>query len=128
MNAENKKLLAVDDSALSRRIVSEAAGVLGLETIEAPNGDDALSALDEHGHDIVIIVLDWHMPGMSGVEVLAEIKSDPRHKRIPVVMLTTEIEEECVSSALEAGATDYISKPFSQEDFITAIERVLQHG
>ena len=115
------KLLAVDDSAMIRRIISDSAEVMGLDVIEAEDGIEAMKILAKSGADISLVLLDWHMPHMSGLDVLKKIKADDKLSKIPVMMVTTESERESILTAIREGADNYLCKPFAVEDLITKI-------
>ncbi|MCL4305770.1 response regulator [bacterium] len=108
-------ILSVDDSTTIRRIVRRSCEELGHFVLEAPDGITALAVLAEQSQDISLVVLDWNMPGMSGLDVLKVIKSDPATRHIVVMMLTSEADMNYVSEALAAGAQNYLTKPFSQQ-------------
>ncbi len=122
------KILTVDDSATMRKIIAGAAGVMGVETLGAPNGEEALKILEQSGADIGLILLDVNMPVMNGLEALKRIKADPRWSGIPVMMVTSESEREKVIEAIEAGASSYLAKPFAPEDLIKKIMQNLGQG
>jgi len=122
------KLLTVDDSAMMRKIVADAAAVTGFDVLEAENGDEALKILDAEAKDIAIVLLDWNMPGMNGLEVLKKIKSNKRIAKIPVMMVTTESERANILKAIQAGAANYLAKPFAMEDLITKIMQTVGAG
>ncbi|MCL1940367.1 MAG: response regulator [Synergistaceae bacterium] len=115
------KILSVDDSVVVRKIIRSAIGVLGHDFIEAEDGEEALSLLETEYSDIGLILLDWNMPGLNGYEVLLTLKEDERYKDIPVMMVTTESEKSNIVSAVRAGAINYLTKPFSNEDLLTKI-------
>ena len=115
------RILSVDDSAVVRKIIKSVIGVLGYDFIEAEDGEDALLMLETEYNDIGLILLDWNMPGLSGYEVLRALKEDERYKDIPVMMVTTESEKSNILSAIRAGAANYLTKPFSNEDLLTKI-------
>lgn len=114
------KILSVDDSKLVRLYMKNAADVLGYEFVEAADGTEALSVL-EGEEDVGLILLDWHMPEMDGMTLLKTLKADDRYKDIPVTMVTTEVERDNVVEAIEAGAKNYVMKPFTQEKLIGKI-------
>ena len=115
------KILSVDDSTVVRKIIRSAIGVLGHDFAEAEDGEEALSLLETEYSDIGLILLDWNMPGLNGYEVLLILKEDERYKDIPVMMVTTESEKSNIVSAVRAGAINYLTKPFSNEDLLTKI-------
>lgn len=122
------KVLSVDDSSIMRKIIRSAVDRLGYEFLDAENGNKAMELLSEHYSDIILILLDWNMPDKDGFSTLEEIRSDERFKDIPVMMVTTEAERGNIVKALKAGATHYVTKPFSQEDLLTKMMECLGMG
>jgi two-component system chemotaxis response regulator CheY len=106
--------IVVDDSRAIRMILSRALRELGYEVREAGNGAEALAALHS-GPPAGLVMADWNMPVMDGLELLRRIRASAEFGKVPVVMVTTEAEVEQMSTALEAGATEYIMKPFTKE-------------
>lgn len=123
-----KKVLSVDDSGVMRRIIGRTVDVLGYGFLEASNGLEALDVIAKNHEDIALIILDVNMPEMDGFEVLTRIKADPVYKPIPVMMLTTESERSRIIQAIQAGAVNYICKPFQQEDLTVKIAESLGEG
>ena len=115
------KLLVVDDSAIIRKIIKAAADVLQMDTIEAEDGVEALEKLAEYYEEIDLILLDWNMPELNGYDVLVEIKSNDRYKHIPVMMVTTEGQKSNIVAAVRAGASNYLTKPFTVEELESKI-------
>ena len=115
------KILTVDDSATMRRIIAGAASVMGIETLGAGNGLEALKILEKEGDSISLVLLDVNMPEMNGIEALKRIKADPRWSKIPVMMVTSESERAHVIEAIQSGASSYLAKPFAPEDLIKKI-------
>lgn len=105
-------ILTVDDSTTIRRIVKRALEEQGLEVFEAADGAAGLKVLEEHLSKIQLVILDWNMPGMTGIEVLKAIKANPATKDVVVMMLTSEADQNFVAEALKAGAQNYLTKPF----------------
>ncbi len=123
-----RKVLVVDDSRMMLRIIAGAVEMLDYKPVKAPGGKVAMSILEQYYHDIALVLLDWNMPEMDGMDVLLAIKSDERFASIPVMMVTTESEAENVVKAIRAGAQNYLRKPFSQQDLATRIKECLQQG
>lgn len=117
------KILSVDDSRIVRKIIKTTVEVLGHEVIEAEDALEAFAYLEENENynEVDLILLDWNLPGMSGYEMLRELKSDERFEHIPVIMVTSEIERSNVAMAVNAGAADYLTKPFSSEELLVKI-------
>lgn len=116
-----KKILSVDDSAIIRKIVHSAVDRLGYDFLEAADGQEAMEMMPEHYQDVELIILDWNMPNKDGFQTLEELKGDSRFADIPVMMLTTESERTNVIRAIKAGAKNYLTKPFNQEDLVVRI-------
>ena len=110
------KILAVDDSMLVRRIVASASSVIGAECVGAPDGLIALGALEADPEGFSLVCLDWNMPNMNGLDFLIRIRADERWKSLPVLMLTTEGSRDAIITAIKAGATAYMTKPFFEKD------------
>lgn len=122
-----QKILAVDDSKMMLRIISSTIEMLGYETIKASNGKEALSILKQEPN-IILVLLDWNMPELDGMETLKAIKSNEQLKSLPVMMVTTEGEKRSVVKAIQAGAKHYLTKPFNQQDLATRIMECLDSG
>ncbi len=109
-----RKALVVDDSRSMRAILSKQLRELGFTVVEVPGGTEALRALDGQG-PFDLVLLDWNMPEMDGHEVLTLIRCQEAYKDVRVMMVTTESEMSQVSVTLEAGANEYLMKPFDRE-------------
>ena len=121
------KVLVVDDSAIMRKVITQFLEMLGHDSVPAANGIDAFERLKEH-EDVRLILLDWNMPEMNGIEFLREIKVRPGLSEIPVIMLTTESERRKMIEAIEAGAKHYLTKPFQPETLATKILQCVGDG
>ncbi|SFH05486.1 Serine phosphatase RsbU, regulator of sigma subunit [Palleronia marisminoris] len=119
-------ILLVDDSSLQRRVLAAALRGTPFTVIEAASGEEALDLCRETPPDIV--VSDWMMPGMSGLDLCAALRSDLREDYIYFIILTTKTGTEDLATALSIGADDFVSKPLSHQELlarITAGERIL---
>lgn len=122
------KILTVDDSRMIRMIIVNTLKSLGYEALEAANADKALEVLQISSNEIGLILLDWNMPGMNGYDLLKLIKSSDKYKHIPVMMVTTEGERKNVIKAIQSGADNYLTKPFTPEDLSIKIMECLGIG
>lgn len=108
------KILVVDDFSTMRRIVKNILKQLGYENLdEAEDGQQALSKLKGSSYDFV--VTDWNMPNMTGLELCSAIRADDSLKEVPVLFVTAEAQKENIIQAVQAGASNYIVKPFTAE-------------
>ncbi len=107
------KALVVDDSRAMRRIIAKYLVELGFEVHEAGSGLEALVQAPKIP-GLSFILLDWNMPEMDGRTLLERLRADPDFADIPVMMVTTESEMEQVEVALQAGASEYLMKPFDR--------------
>ena len=118
----SKTILTIDDSASIRQMVAMTLKSAGLTVIEAGNGLEGYNkATTETVH---AVVTDLNMPVMNGLEFLKKFRQHSAGKGIPVILLTTESDEELKRQAKEAGATGWIVKPFKQEQLLAVIKKV----
>ena len=111
------KALVIDDSKAMRMIIGKTLRQAGLEVHEAGNGREALERLEEIGSADVILG-DWNMPEMNGLDFVKAVRAHESHKTIPLIRVTTETEIEQMTKALEAGANEYLMKPFHKEALV----------
>jgi two-component system, chemotaxis family, chemotaxis protein CheY len=109
--------LVVDDSRAMRSVLGRIVRELGFEVVEAANGRDALERMQE-GLRPRFVLVDWNMPQMSGLEFVQSVRSDTTHEAAKLMMVTTEIESTQVQRALDAGADEYLMKPFTREALV----------
>jgi two-component system, chemotaxis family, chemotaxis protein CheY len=110
--------LIVDDSRAIRRILSGMLTDIGFAVAEASHGKEALAHLQAHATSPSrphLVLVDWNMPEMNGLELVQAVRRDDRFASIPLMMVTTETEMAQVLRALEAGAQEYVMKPFTKE-------------
>lgn len=108
------KILVVDDSKTIRMIIGRTLTALGYQVAEAGNGKEALNAVRADG-EIRLALVDWNMPEMNGLEFVQAVRADDAIKALPIMMVTTESEMGNVKKALEAGANEFVMKPFTKE-------------
>jgi two-component system chemotaxis response regulator CheY len=113
--------LVIDDSRAMRSVLGRIVRDLGFEVVEATNGCDALDQL-RAGLRPRLVLVDWNMPQMGGLEFVQHVRSDPTHVDSTLMMVTTEIETTQVQRALEAGADEYLMKPFTREALVEKLE------
>lgn len=109
------KLLVVDDSSTMRRIIKNTLARLGYKDIlEGEDGLQGWNVLNENT-DIGMLITDWNMPEMNGLELVKKVRGDARFKDLPIIMVTTEGGKAEVITALKAGVNNYIVKPFTPQ-------------
>ena len=116
-------VLAVDDSASMRQMVTFTLKTAGYEVIEAVDGVDALAKAKDKQVDVV--VSDVNMPNMDGIQLIAELRALPQYKFTPMLMLTTESGGDKKTEGKAAGATGWIIKPFNPEQLVKTVKKVL---
>jgi len=116
-------VLVADDDEDIRELVAFRLGQAGFDVVAAQDGPSALEATREHKPDL--IVLDVMMPGMSGLDVCREIRRDDRLAHVPVILLTAKAQQADVQQGFDAGAWDYVTKPFSPRELMARVDAVL---
>jgi two-component system chemotaxis response regulator CheY len=119
-----KTILVVDDSRIMRNIVKNTFAAMNIPSqfVEASNGKDALVQLEKQAVDLVL--LDWNMPELSGLEFLKRVRAMEKYKALPIIMVTSEAARYNVIEALKNGATDYIIKPVNEKNFREKISKI----
>jgi two-component system chemotaxis response regulator CheY len=119
------KILVVDDFSTMRRIIKNLLRDLGFQNItEADDGKTALPILKQGG--IEFLVTDWNMPGMTGIELIGEVRKDPKLAHIPILMVTAEAKREQIIAAAQAGVNGYVVKPFTATVLKEKIEKIFE--
>jgi two-component system chemotaxis response regulator CheY len=125
MNEKNIKVLVVDDFATMRKVVRNLLKQVGYEDIvEAEDGVMALKALKSQKIDV--IVSDWNMPNMTGLELLKAVRADAELAKTPFLMVTAEALQDNVVAAVKAGVNNYIVKPFTAEVLNEKIKKIME--
>ena len=114
------RALVIDDSRTVRAIVGKILRDEGLEVVEAANGREGLERLRE-GPGAELVLVDWNMPEMNGLEFIKAVRADAAYDAVRIMMVTTETEQEQVVRALEAGANEYVMKPFTREILVAKL-------
>jgi two-component system chemotaxis response regulator CheY len=109
------RALVVDDSRAMRTILARILGGLGFEVLQAADGREALAILNREHPTIPLVLSDWNMPEMDGLQFVKAVRADALFAEVRVVMVTTETHIEQMVIALSAGANEYIMKPFTAE-------------
>jgi two-component system chemotaxis response regulator CheY len=121
----NMKVLVVDDFATMRRIVKNILNQIGFKNIiEADDGSSALEVLKKDKVDL--IMSDWNMPKMTGLELLKAVRSDESMKDMPFLMVTAEGQKDSVVQTVQAGVSDYIVKPFTADTVKEKLEKMFK--
>ncbi|MDR5899419.1 phosphate regulon transcriptional regulator PhoB [Halomonas vilamensis] len=119
-----KTVLIVDDEAPIREMIAVALEMADYRVLEADNAQDAHAMVVDHQPDLLL--LDWMMPGTSGIELARRLKREKTTAELPIIMLTAKGEENNKIQGLEAGADDYITKPFSPRELVARLKAVLR--
>jgi two-component system chemotaxis response regulator CheY len=125
MFESNTKILVVDDFSTMRRIIKNILNQLGFENIE--EAEDGAQAFDKvKGGEFGFVITDWNMPNVDGLTFLKKVRSDPKVKGLPVLMVTAEAEKGKVVSAIQAGVDNYIVKPFTAEVLKAKMDNIIE--
>ncbi|WP_299636782.1 phosphate regulon transcriptional regulator PhoB [uncultured Ruegeria sp.] len=124
MSADQPTVLVVEDEMAQREVLAYNLEAEGFRVSRAANGDEAMLLVDEDSPDI--IVLDWMMPNLSGIEVCRRLKSRPDTRSIPIIMLSARSEEVDKVRGLETGADDYVVKPYSVIELMARVRTQLR--
>ena len=121
-----KTVLIVDDEAPIREMIAVALEMADYRVLEADNAQTAHAMIVDHQPDLLL--LDWMMPGTSGIELARRLKRETATSELPIILLTAKGEEDNKILGLEAGADDYITKPFSPRELVARLKAVLRRS
>jgi two-component system chemotaxis response regulator CheY len=124
MGYEIRKVMVVDDSSVMRQIIKNNLKQLGFELenlFDAEDGEEALGKIEE---GVDLIISDWNMPKMTGIDFLKAVRSDGVLKEIPFLMVTSEADKEKIMEAVQAGVNQYIVKPFNANQLEEKIREI----
>lgn len=116
----NARILVVDDQETNVQVIGNMLGQLGFEIVPVTSGEQALRRLSAHPADLIL--LDVLMPGMDGFEVCSRIMAQPQHTQTPIIFLSAADDKAFIVRALEAGAVDYVTKPFNKAELISRVK------
>jgi len=119
-------VLIVDDEVAISEMIRFALEQAGMQAQGAGNAYEALICINDHRPDIIL--MDWMMPGVSGIELTRRLRKDPGTEDIPIIMLTARVTEDDKVAGLEAGTDDYLIKPFSPRELVARIKAVLRRS
>lgn len=120
------KILIIEDEAAIRQLLRFSLEPAGFSVTEAENTDLAFQAVKKNKPDLILV--DWMLPGLSGVEFIKQLKAKESTRHIPVILLTARAEENNKLQGFDAGADDYVTKPFSPAELIARIKTILRRG
>lgn len=118
-----KLIMVIDDSPSLREVVSISLKTAGYEVLEAGDGKDALTKLD--GRKVHLMICDVNMPVMDGISFVKQVKQLPRHRFVPIIMLTTESRESRKVEGQVAGAKAWVVKPFRPDQMLQAVAKLV---
>ncbi len=121
-----KSILLADDEESLRILVYATLDYPDYEIVEASDGDEAIELARRHHPDLM--VLDWMMPGKTGVEVTAELRRESATRDTPIILLTAKNQQDDMSAAFETGVTSYLVKPFSPAELLGKVREFLGEG
>jgi two-component system chemotaxis response regulator CheY len=119
-----KRIMSIDDSPSLRQMVALTLESAGYEVVEASDARDAVNKLG--GREFHLFLTDLNMPGMDGIELTRTLRAMAEYRFVPIVLLTTESQQEKKMQGKAAGATGWIVKPFKPEDLLATVKRVMR--
>lgn len=129
MTEKAKVAVVIDDMIATLALMDELLKRLGFDVKQTDSGKSGLEVIRNmtmSGSSPTVVFLDWHMPGMSGIDVLKKLKADPATRNVPVIMISAEEQTANLLEAIELGASDYIIKPISEQSLTEKVRRALQ--
>lgn len=124
MNNMSKQILIVDDSESIREVLAFSLANAGYEVLVACDGLDALKYFD--GRTIDLVLTDYHMPKLNGLELILKVRQLESYKFVPLLVLTTENQVGMIKEARECGATGWLTKPFNTEKLLQTLRKVIR--
>ncbi len=121
-----KKVLIVEDNEKNMKLARDVLQARGYQTLEAVTGEDGVRIARESGPDLVL--MDIHLPGISGIEALALLRAEPATAAIPVIAVTALVMEGDRRRITDAGFDAYVGKPISLKEFLEAVKQAIERG
>jgi len=125
-NLTGKTILIVDDERAIREMISLALSQEGCACLEAANAHEAEKLIERDNPDLVL--LDWMMPGISGIDLVRRLRKQDKTRTLPIIMLTAKTEEQDKVQGLDTGADDFLAKPFSTRELLARIRALLRRS
>ena len=123
-----KTILAVDDEPHILELLQYNLESAGYEVVKAETGEEAMDYIEDQSYEFAVILLDWMLPGIDGIEVLKRIRMNERYMNVPIIMLTAKSDEISKVVGLEVGADDYLSKPFGVHELMARMKAVMRRS
>lgn len=123
-----KKILAVDDEPHILELLQYNLENAGYDVVKAETGEEAMAYIEDQSYDFTVVLLDWMLPGIDGIEVLKRIRMNERYRNIPIIMLTAKSDEISKVVGLEIGADDYLAKPFGVHELMARMKAVMRRS
>jgi len=117
--------LIVDDDEINLEILSDYLEAAGLAVMTVPDGESAVEVLSNDDYEFDVMFLDWMMPGISGLDVLKHVRASSKNASLPIIMQTAKASDLERREGLEAGADFYLSKPFDEGSFFSALQTTM---
>lgn len=122
---KKKSILVVEDSTLTRFSIKRYLENKGYEVVEATSGEEALAKIAQRLSPFDLVIVDIHLPGMDGLATAKKIRENPQYRYVPLMCLTADAKASTVREAIHIGAVDYLRKPFSIEQLLQRVERIV---
>lgn len=119
-----KNIVVAEDFGVSRKIITSVLTKAGHKVMEAADGKEAASLFD--GRKIDLLITDFNMPEMNGAELIKKVRASQQYSFIPILLLTTEVNETKIKMALDENITAWIKKPFQSDDFLKVVTKALR--
>ena len=120
----NKKIVVAEDFNVSRKIIVSVLTKAGHTVMEAADGREAMELFD--GRDVDLLITDYNMPNVNGAELIKEVRGKDAYSFMPILLLTTEVNEQKIGLALNENITAWIKKPFQTDDFLKIVTKALR--